>query len=136
MKRTPPAGQVEADGAGAARAVGVLISVSGTVLMTLEIAGSRVLAWVFGSSVFVWGSLIGIAFGATSGGDWLGGWPSALWPRQVRPNALLAAGAPPCSCPCGRRRCTRRSPIWGRAWDRAWCRAWGRSGRPWSSSPC
>jgi MFS family permease len=69
----------------------LLIFVSGAVLLALEIAGSRVLAPYFGSSVFVWGSLIGIFLGAISGGYWLGGWLSARWPRQVLLNALLAA---------------------------------------------
>jgi predicted membrane-bound spermidine synthase len=68
-----------------------LIFVSGAVLMALEIAGSRVLAPFFGSSVFVWGSLIGIFLGAMSGGYWLGGWLSERWPRQVLLNGLLAA---------------------------------------------
>ena len=71
--------------------VTLLIFVSGAVLMALEIAGSRVLAPFFGSSVFVWGSLIGIFLGAMSGGYWLGGWLSERWPRQVLLNALLAA---------------------------------------------
>jgi len=69
----------------------LLIFVSGAVLMALEIAGSRVLAPFFGSSVFVWGSLIGIFLGAMSGGYWLGGWLSERWPQQVLLNSLLAA---------------------------------------------
>ena len=68
----------------------LLIFVSGAVLMALEIAGSRVLAPFFGSSVFVWGSLIGIFLGAMSGGYWHGGWLSDRWPRQVLLNSLLA----------------------------------------------
>jgi predicted membrane-bound spermidine synthase len=64
--------------------------VSGAVLMALEIAGSRVLAPFFGSSVFVWGSLIGIFLGAMSGGYWLGGWLSERWPQQALLNSLLA----------------------------------------------
>ena len=71
--------------------VTLLIFVSGAVLMALEIAGSRVLAPVFGSSVFVWGSLIGIFLGAMSGGYWLGGWLSERWPNQTLLNGLLAA---------------------------------------------
>lgn len=69
----------------------LLIFVSGAVLLALEIAGSRVLAPFFGSSVFVWGSLIGIFLGSISGGYLLGGWLSKRWPRQVLLNALLAA---------------------------------------------
>ena len=77
--------------ASSAHAVGLLIFVSGAVLMALEIAGSRVLAPWFGGSVFVWGSLIGIFLGAMSGGYWLGGWLSQRWPTQMLLNALLAA---------------------------------------------
>jgi spermidine synthase/MFS family permease len=73
------------------RPVALLVFVSGAVLMALEIAGSRVLAPFFGSSVFVWGSLIGIFLGAMSGGYWLGGGLSERWPHQVLLNALLAA---------------------------------------------
>jgi len=75
----------------ARRRVTLLVFVSGAVLMALEIAGSRVLAPVFGSSVFVWGSLIGIFLGAMSGGYWLGGWLSHRWPRPLLLHTLLAA---------------------------------------------
>lgn len=71
------------------RRVTLLVFVSGGVLMALEIAGSRVLAPVFGSSVFVWGSLIGIFLGAMSGGYWLGGWLSHRWPRPLLLHSLL-----------------------------------------------
>ena len=91
MTRKPTTRRAEADGTGGAGAIGVLIFVSGAVLMALEIAGSRVLAPVFGGSVFVWGSLIGIFLGAMSGGYWLGGWLSQRWPRQGLLNTLLAA---------------------------------------------
>ena len=46
---------------------------SGAALMGLEIAGSRVLAPYFGSSVFVWGSLIGVVLAAISFGAYAGG---------------------------------------------------------------
>ena len=46
----------------------VIAFFSGAALMGLEIAGSRVLAPYFGSSVFVWGSLIGVLLAATSDG--------------------------------------------------------------------
>lgn len=51
----------------------VIAFFSGAALMGLEIAGSRVLAPYFGSSVFVWGSLIGVLLAALSGGAYLGG---------------------------------------------------------------
>jgi spermidine synthase len=54
---------------------------SGAVLMALEIVGSRVLAPFFGSSVYVWGSLISIFLAALSLGYYLGGMASDRWPR-------------------------------------------------------
>ncbi len=54
---------------------------SGAVLMGLEIVGSRVLAPYFGSSVYVWGSLISIFLAALSLGYYLGGRAADRWPR-------------------------------------------------------
>jgi spermidine synthase len=47
---------------------------TGAVVMALEILGSRLLAPVFGNSLFVWGALIGVILAAMSGGYALGGW--------------------------------------------------------------
>lgn len=41
---------------------------TGAVVMALEILGSRLLALVFGNSLFVWGALIGIILAAMSSG--------------------------------------------------------------------
>ncbi|HXF82089.1 MAG TPA: fused MFS/spermidine synthase [bacterium] len=60
---------------------------SGAVLMALEIVGSRVLAPYFGSSVYVWGSLISIFLAALSVGYYLGGLAADRWPR---PGVLAA----------------------------------------------
>jgi len=54
---------------------------SGAVLMALEIVGSRILAPYFGSSVYVWGSLISIFLAALSLGYYLGGIAADRWPR-------------------------------------------------------
>jgi len=54
---------------------------SGAVLMALEIVGSRILAPYFGSSVYVWGSLISIFLAALSLGYYLGGVAADRWPR-------------------------------------------------------
>ena len=67
----------------------VVVFVSGAVLMGLEIAGSRVLAPFFGSSIFVWGSLISVVMAALSIGYYWGGWLSAREPSYARLLTLL-----------------------------------------------
>lgn len=59
----------------------VLVFVSGAILMSLEIVGSRVLAPFFGNSIYVWGSLIGVFLGALSLGYYLGGLAADRRPR-------------------------------------------------------
>src|SRR5438094_9196724 len=48
--------------------------ISGAVVMALEILGSRLLAPVFGNSLFVWGALIGVILAAMSSGYATGAW--------------------------------------------------------------
>src|SRR5438445_7593775 len=67
----------------------VVVFVSGAVLMALEIVGSRVLAPYFGSSIFVWGSLISVIMAALSLGYYWGGWLSAREPSYGRLFTLL-----------------------------------------------
>ena len=67
----------------------VVVFVSGAVLMALEIAGSRVLAPHFGSSIFVWGSLISVVMAALSIGYYWGGWLSAREPSYAKLMLLL-----------------------------------------------
>ena len=67
----------------------VVVFVSGAVLMGLEIVGSRVLAPYFGSSIFVWGSLISVVMTALSVGYYWGGWLSAREPSYARLLILL-----------------------------------------------
>ncbi len=57
----------------AARFLYVIVFVSGAILMGVEIAGSRILAPGFGSSIFVWGSLIGLFMSAMALGYYAGG---------------------------------------------------------------
>lgn len=49
------------------------VFVAGAAVMVLEIMGSRILAPVFGDSVFVWGSLIGIVMTSLALGYFIGG---------------------------------------------------------------
>jgi len=51
----------------------VVVSVTGGVIMALEILSSRILAPEFGNSVFVWGSIISVFLAALSLGYYLGG---------------------------------------------------------------
>lgn len=67
----------------------VIVFVSGAVLMALEIAGSRVLAPHFGSSIFVWGSLISVVMAALSIGYYWGGWLSTREPSYAKLLVLL-----------------------------------------------
>ena len=67
---------------------------TGAVVMALEIVGSRLLAPVFGTSLFVWGALIGVILAAMSGGYAFGGWASDRYPgAQVLAGLLLFSGA-------------------------------------------
>ena len=67
---------------------------TGAVVMALEILGSRLLAPVFGTSLFVWGALIGVVLAAMSSGYSTGGWlADRRAPGAVLPWLLLGAGA-------------------------------------------
>jgi spermidine synthase len=67
----------------------IVVFISGAVLMALEIVGSRVLAPYFGSSIFVWGSLISAVMTALSIGYYWGGWLSAREPSYGKLLTLL-----------------------------------------------
>ncbi|HEX6700107.1 MAG TPA: fused MFS/spermidine synthase [Gaiellaceae bacterium] len=67
---------------------GVAVFVAGAVLLGLEIAASRVLAPFFGSSLYVWGALIGVVLTGLSIGYWLGG---AVADRVPSPLLMLGA---------------------------------------------
>lgn len=53
--------------------VGLVVFVSGAIVMVLELIGSRLLAPFFGNSLFVWTSLIGVMLGFMALGGFLGG---------------------------------------------------------------
>jgi spermidine synthase len=69
-------------------AIGVAVFLAGAVLLGVEIVASRVLAPYFGSSLFVWGALIGVVLTGLSIGYWLGG---ALADRYPTPYLLIGA---------------------------------------------
>ncbi|WP_443147766.1 spermidine synthase [Nitrospira sp.] len=67
---------------------------TGAVVMALEILGSRLLAPVFGSSLYVWGALIGVVLAAMSSGYAAGGWLADRYaPQRVLAGLLLLSGA-------------------------------------------
>lgn len=72
--------------------VGVLqltVFVCGAVLLGLEIVGSRVLAPYFGSSIFVWGSLISTFLAGLTIGYYMGGFLADRRPRLLAMAVLI-----------------------------------------------
>ena len=67
----------------------VVVFVSGAVLMGLEMTGSRILAIHFGSSIYVWGAIIGVFLAALSIGYYSGGMLADRRPSFSLLNALL-----------------------------------------------
>src|SRR3954466_1820621 len=74
-------------------AVAVAVFLSGAVLLGLEITASRVLAPTFGSSLFVWGSLIGIVLTGLAIGYWGGGVVADRLPTPYLLVSVLTLGA-------------------------------------------
>ena len=73
------------------RRLDAAVFVAGAALMGLEIAGSRVLAPVFGTSIFVWGSLITTFLASLAVGYWAGGRLADRRPEPALLATLLAA---------------------------------------------
>jgi spermidine synthase len=72
--------------------VGVLqltVFICGAVLLGLEIVGSRVLAPYFGSSIFVWGSLISTFLAGLTVGYYVGGFLADRRPRLLAMAVLI-----------------------------------------------
>jgi predicted membrane-bound spermidine synthase len=67
--------------------------VCGAVVMGVELVGSRVLAPFFGSSIFVWGSLISVFMGALSLGYYSGGWFSDKSPDLFKLAGIIFLAA-------------------------------------------
>ena len=74
-------------------AIGSAVFLSGAVLLGVEIAASRVLAPTFGSSLYVWGALIGVVLTGLSIGYWAGGALADRWPSPYLFVGAIALGA-------------------------------------------
>ncbi|RLD58386.1 MAG: spermidine synthase [Bacteroidetes bacterium] len=71
----------------------LIILFAGIITMAFELAGSRILGPYFGTSIFIWTSLIGIIMGSLSIGYWAGGQLSVKKSDLiVLSRLLLAAG--------------------------------------------
>ena len=74
-------------------ALGVAVFLSGAALLGVEIVASRVLAPSFGSSLYVWGSLIGVVLTGLAIGYWAGGALSDRFPTPYLLTGTLTLGA-------------------------------------------
>ena len=90
-------------------AVGSAVFLSGAVLLGVEIAASRVLAPTFGSSLYVWGALIGVVLTGLSIGYWAGGALADRWPSPYLFVGAIALGAGLVARDPGRRRLGARA---------------------------
>ncbi len=68
-----------------------VVFICGAIVMSFEILGSRILAPNFGSSVFVWGSLISVFLAGLSAGYYLGGRLADLNPSSKKLSLIIIA---------------------------------------------
>ncbi|MBI5640021.1 MAG: fused MFS/spermidine synthase [Nitrospirae bacterium] len=68
-----------------------VVFICGAIVMSFEILGSRVLAPNFGSSVFVWGSLISVFLAGLSAGYYLGGRLADVNPSSRKLSLIIIA---------------------------------------------
>ncbi len=68
-----------------------VVFICGAIVMSFEILGSRVLAPNFGSSVFVWGSLISVFLTGLSAGYYLGGRLADMNPTSRKLSLIIIA---------------------------------------------
>ncbi len=69
-----------------------LVFLAGAAVMVIELAGSRLLTPVFGSSVFVWGGIIGVVLSSLAAGYYLGGRISDLRPDPRLLDTIVFTG--------------------------------------------
>ena len=74
-------------------ALGTAVFLSGAALLGVEIAASRVLAPTFGSSLYVWGALIGVVLTGLALGYAVGGAVADRWPSPYLLVGAIALGA-------------------------------------------
>ncbi|MDQ4018690.1 MAG: fused MFS/spermidine synthase, partial [Actinomycetota bacterium] len=74
-------------------ALGAAAFTGGAVLLSVEIAASRVLAPYFGNSLFVWGALIGVVLTGLSLGYWAGGALADRLPAATLLLGVIGLGA-------------------------------------------
>ncbi|MCL6591419.1 MAG: fused MFS/spermidine synthase [Firmicutes bacterium] len=67
----------------------LIVFFSGAVLMSLEMVGSRLLAPAFGTSIYVWGSLIVVVMAALTLGYYCGGRIADKYPKFEMMGAIL-----------------------------------------------
>ena len=85
------AGETSAPSSLGAYALYAIVFVSGAVLMGVEIAGAKILAPSFGTSTFVWGSIIGLFMGALAAGYYLGGMLSDKKPSFILLSTIVSS---------------------------------------------
>ena len=67
----------------------ILVFIAGLATMSMEFAASRLLIPVFGSSIYTWGSLIGVVLVGLSGGYHLGGRLADKYPHHEKFCSIL-----------------------------------------------
>jgi MFS family permease len=86
-----PAAPSAATGRAARACVFAAAFLSGAGIMSLEMAGFRLVEPEFGSDIVVWGSLISVFLGGLALGAWAGGRLSDIRPALWKLGAILAA---------------------------------------------
>jgi MFS family permease len=71
----------------------VVSFVEGGALMAVEIAGAKLVAPFYGSSLYVWAAVLGLTLGGLASGYFLGGVVSRRWPTRKALYAIILASA-------------------------------------------